>query len=201
MEKEKVIQYYKLSKNQTQVFDSYLINLKKSNKLFNLVGSSTLKNPWDRHINDSLQLSKYIENKKSHIIDLGTGAGLPGLILSIYGYKNILLVDSKIKKINFINDFSFKNKISIRTLCKRVDEIKNKKFDYVICRAFSPLINLLNYSLLFYKKDTTLLFLKGRNVNNEIYQAKKIYDFKYNLFKSKSVGDGFVIKINEFIKL
>ena len=201
MEKDKIIKLYNLTKEQVYIIDAYLSYLSLSNSLFNLVGSSTLDNAWDRHINDSLQLSEFIKDKNSSIIDFGTGAGLPGLILSIYGYKNILLVDSKLKKIQFINSFIFENKINTRTLCKRVDQIKNKKFEIITSRAFSPLVKLLNYSLLFSKKGTTLLFLKGRSVNNEIRDAKKFFDFEYNLFKSKSDGDGFVLKLNKFVKL
>ena len=179
----------------------YINQLKKTNENFNLVGKSTLINSWDRHINDSLQLSKYIKDKKSSIIDMGTGAGLPGLILAIYGYSNILLVDSKLKKIRFINDFVNENKIITQTLCTQVNKIKNKKFDFIVCRAFAPLIRILNYSLIFSKKNTSLLFLKGRNVKNEIKDAKKQFSFQYNLYESSSVGGGFVININKLIKL
>ena len=179
----------------------YINQLKKTNENFNLVGKSTLTNSWDRHINDSLQISKYIKDKKSSIIDMGTGAGLPGLILAIYGYSNILLVDSKLKKIRFINDFVNENKITTQTLCTRVNKIKNKKFDFIVCRAFAPLIRILNYSLIFSKKNTSLLFLKGRSVKNEIKDAKKQFSFQYSLHKSKSVGEGFVLNINKLIKL
>ncbi len=201
MDKEQVIDFYKLTKGQTQLIDLYLEKLKKTNKNINLVGSSTLKYPWDRHINDSLQLSKFIKNKDSRIVDFGTGAGIPGLLLNIYGYKNIILIDSKLKKIQFINSFISEFQISAKTICKRVDAIKNIKTDYIICRALSPLINLLNYSLFFSKSNTTLLFLKGRNVNTEILHAKKNFDFYYKLYESKSQGDGFILEINKLVKL
>ena len=82
-----------------------------------------------------------------------------------------------------------------------MDAIKNIKTDYIICRALSPLINLLNYSLFFSKSNTTLLFLKGRNVNTEILHAKKNFDFYYKLYESKSQGDGFILEINKLVKL
>ena len=56
-------------------------------------------------------------------------------------------------------------------MCSRVENIKNRKFDYIICRAFAPLSKILNYSLIFSKKNTSLLFLKGRNVMDEINEA------------------------------
>ena len=201
MEKHKIIEKYKLSITQVSLIESYFNQLSKTNKTLNLVGPSTISNFWDRHINDSLQLSNFIINKKSTIIDLGTGAGLPGLILSIYGYRKILLVDSKLKKIKFIKDFVKENKIKTSIICSRIENIKNQKFDFIICRAFAPLSKTLNYSLIFYKKNTSLLFLKGRNVKKEIEDAKKTFNFKYDIFPSNSDGGGFVLKIKKYKKL
>ena len=185
---------------QVSLIKSYIDALKTTNKKLNLVGSSTLTNPWDRHINDSLQLAMYMKNKNSSIIDFGTGAGIPGLILAIYGYKNILLTDSTLKKINFIRDFADYNKVKIKTICSRIEKIKNLKFDFIVCRAFAPLPKILAYSLIFSKKNTSLLFLKGRSVKNEIEDAKKQFKFQYSLFPSTSEGNGFVLSIKNLSK-
>ena len=201
MDKNSVINEYNLSKKQIDLIDSYIQRLKKSNKIHNLVGPSTIDVVWDRHINDSLQLSKFILERNSSIIDLGTGAGLPGMILYIIGYKNILLVDSKMKKINFIKEFAYEQNFEIKTICARVEKIKDQKFDFIICRAFAPLLKLLDYSLFFSKKNTSLLFLKGRSVKKEIDYAKKYFNFEYDLYRSKSDGGGFVLKINKYKKL
>ncbi len=201
MDKNSVINKYNLSRKQIDLIDNYLQELEKSNKIHNLVGPSTIDLAWDRHINDSLQLSEFIAKKNSSIIDLGTGAGLPGIILHIFGHTNILLVDSKMKKINFIKEFAYENNIEIKTICARVEKIKNQKFDFIVCRAFAPLIKLLDYSRFFTKKNTSLLLLKGRSVMKEIEDAKKSFSFKYNLYPSKSKGEGFVLKINKYKKL
>ena len=201
MDKSSVIKKYNLIRKQIDLIDSYILKLKKSNQIHNLVGPSTIDIAWDRHINDSLQLSEFILKKNASIIDFGTGAGLPGVILHIVGYTNILLVDSKMKKINFIKEFSDEQNLEIKTICTRVEKIKNQKFDFIICRAFAPLIKLLDYSRFFTKKNTSLLFLKGRSVKKEIEDAKKYFSLEYSLYKSKSEGDGFVLKINKFKKL
>ena len=201
MDKSAVIKKYNLSRKQVDLFDSYIVKLTKSNQIHNLVGPSTIDFAWDRHINDSLQLSEFIEKKSASIIDLGTGAGLPGVILHIFGYLNILLIDSKMKKINFIKEFAHEQKLEIKTICTRVEKIKNQKFDFIICRAFAPLVKLLDYSRFFTKKNTSLLFLKGRSVKKEIQDAKKSYSFEYDLYPSQSEGDGYVLKINKYKKL
>ena len=201
MDKNTVINKYNLTKRQINLIDNYILKLKKNNKIHNLVGPSTIDVVWDRHINDSLQLSKFILKKNASIIDLGTGAGLPGVILNIYGHSNILLIDSKIKKINFIKEFTNEQSLEIKTICTRVEKIKNQKFDFIICRAFAPLAKLLDYSRFFTKKNTSLLFLKGRSVKKEIHDAKKSFSFEYDLFPSKSDGDGHVLKIKKYKKL
>ena len=201
MDKGAVIKKYNLSRKHVDLIDSYIVKLTKSNQIHNLVGPSTIDVAWDRHINDSLQLSEFIEKKSASIIDLGTGAGLPGVILHIFGHTNILLIDSKMKKINFIKEFAHEQNLEIKTICTRVEKIKNQKFDFIICRAFAPLVKLLYYSRFFTKKNTSLLFLKGRSVKKEIHDAKKLFSFEYDLYPSQSEGDGYVLKINKYNKL
>ncbi len=201
MDKSSVIKKYNLSKKQIDLIDSYILKLTKSNQIHNLVGPSTIDVAWDRHVNDSLQLSEFISKKKAPIIDLGTGAGLPGVILHIFGHSNILLIDSKMKKINFVKEFAYEQNLEIKTICTRVEKIRNQKFDFIICRAFAPLIKLLDYSRFFTKKNTSLLFLKGRSVKKEIHDAKKSYSFEYDLYPSQSEGDGYVLRINKYKKL
>ena len=201
MDKDTVVKKYNLSRKQIDLIDSYILNLTKSNQIHNLVGPSTIDISWDRHINDSLQLSEFMLKKNASIIDFGTGAGLPGLILHIFGYTNILMIDSKMKKINFIKEFAQEQNLEIKTICTRVEKIKNQKFDFVICRAFAPLLKLLDYSRFFHKKNTSLLFLKGRSVKKEIQDAKKSFSFEYDLYPSQSEGDGYVLKINKYKKL
>ena len=201
MDKKAVINKYDLSKRQINLIDNYILKLKKSNEIHNLVGPSTIDVAWDRHVNDSMQLSEFIFKKNASIIDLGTGAGLPGVILHIFGYSNILLIDSKMKKIKFIKEFAYEQNLEIKTICARVEKIKNQKFDFIICRAFAPLLKLLDYSRFFIKKNTSLLFLKGKSVKKEINDAKKYFSFEYELYPSQSEGDGYVLKINKYKKL
>ena len=187
MKQENIIDFYSLTKQQVGLINNYLNSLKLTNKKLNLVGAHFNNR---RHINDSLQLSEYIPNKNSTIIDLGTGAGIPGVVLAIYGYKRILVVDSKFKKINFIRNFADNNKVKINIICSRVENIKNIKFDFIISRAFAPLPRILNYSLLFCKQIPR--FFSKRSVKREI-QHLKVFKFHHKLFSSKSHGGGFVL--------
>ena len=102
MSKANIVSEFVLNKTQVDKIDFYLSSIIEYNKHTNLVGQSTIENIWDRHVLDCLQLTKYIINKKLKILDLGTGAGLPGVLLSIVGYQKVLMVDSVKKKTNFV---------------------------------------------------------------------------------------------------
>ena len=90
LKKENCQKMLNVSRETMDKFDKYLNWLKNWQKKLNLVGSSTLNDPWRRHILDSGQITKYIKDKNEPIIDVGSGAGLPGVILSIMGHKNIV---------------------------------------------------------------------------------------------------------------
>ena len=129
------------------------------------------------------------------IIDLGTGAGLPGILLSIIGYQNVLMIDSVKKKTDFVNtlikDLSLPSKISN----KRIEKGQKTKHDVVVSRALAPLSQLLTYARMYSNKNTSSFFLKGRSVNNEIDIAMKKYFFNFVKFKSLSSDDGCILQI------
>jgi Predicted S-adenosylmethionine-dependent methyltransferase involved in bacterial cell division len=114
---------FNLKKEDILLIDQYIFQLKKTNNFFNLVGRSTLTNPWERHICDSLQLSEFIKNKKSRILDMGSGAGIPGIPLSIIGYENIVMVEAKNKKANFIKEVIFSLKLKEKVINTRLEEL------------------------------------------------------------------------------
>ncbi|MBT4951261.1 MAG: 16S rRNA (guanine(527)-N(7))-methyltransferase RsmG [Pelagibacteraceae bacterium] len=200
MNKEDVILYFNLSKNQVEKIEFFISQIINYNKHTNLVGKSTIENIWERHVLDCLQLSKHINEKKLKIFDIGTGAGLPGVLLSIIGYKNVLMVDSVKKKTDFIKRVVKELTLSARVQNKRIEKVKGVKQDIIVSRALAPLSKLLTYALLHSEKNTTLLFLKGRSVNNEIEIAMKNFDFDFKKFESVSSGDGCILQINNFIK-
>ena len=92
----------------------YLTLLNKWQKSINLVGSSTLKDPWNRHIYDCGQAVKYIFNINGKVLDVGSGAGLPGIIWSIMGVKNVILIESDEKKTIFLKEVSRICEISVK---------------------------------------------------------------------------------------
>ena len=195
MKKADVITRFDLTKTQTNKLEKFILEVFEFNKHTNIIGKSTLENIWWRHIADSLQLSLFISEKKSKIFDLGTGGGLPGIPLSILGYSNIFMVDSVGKKIDFVRGVIKLLSLSGKTQKKRIEQLNIGKADLITSRALAPLNKLLSYSLLHSNKNTTSLFLKGRNVYNEIEMAKTKFNFNLETFKSITSEDGCVLKI------
>ena len=198
--KEEIIKKFNLNQKEVRLIEIFIKDLKEKNKSINLVGRSTIDNIWDRHVCDSIQMVSYIQNKKHKILDMGTGAGIPGIFLSILGCSKVVMIDSTRKKTDFIKDVITKLNISPIVVNTRLEKFNTTPANYIVSRALAPLEKLISYSLLFSNKETSLLFLKGRNVNNEILDAKKKYNFRYSVFDSLSSGEGYVLKINDFKK-
>ena len=187
MEKNQIIKNFLINEKQKNTLERYLYLLCKYNQHTNLVGKSTLKNPWQSHILDSLQVSQHIESKFFSLLDMGTGAGFPGNVLSIVGFKNVSLVDSNGKKIKFLKGVEKELSLNSKIISGRIEGLNNIKYDVIISRALANLSSLLSYSHKFLKKNTVLIFLKGKAVNEEIVEAEK--KWKFQLEKHVSLSD------------
>lgn len=184
------------NKEKFEIYKSLILDYSRHT---NLVSKKSLENIEIRHFEDSKQLSNYI-TKGSTIIDMGSGAGFPGVVLAILGYK-VFCVESIIKKANFLN--LVKNKLNLKNLIicnERLENfLKNRTFDkktVFTARAFAPLIEILEYIHIF---NYPAFLLKGRKIEEEIFEANKKFKFYYELKKSIT-GDGFIIKVEKIKK-
>lgn len=186
-----------IEKNKIRL-TKYIDFLIEYNNKINLIGKSTINDIWDRHITDSLQLVKNIDNYNIKIADLGSGAGLPGIPLSIIGIKEVYLFEKSVRKCEFLEqakNFS-NNKIIVRN--ENLNEIKKENFDIIVSRALADLNTLLHFSKNLSTKSTKLLFLKGKKIYNEIEEAKKYWHFNYKLIDSITSNEGKIIEITSF---
>ena len=176
-------------------FIKYENLLKEWSTRMNLVAPSTLNNIQQRHIQDSAQLAKYIP-KNVKIIDLGSGAGFPGVVLAILGW-DVTCIESIGKKTKFLS--ALKQELDLPNLTiinNRIENFLSKTpvntGDFVFtARAFAPLVKIFDYT---HKTNCRLFLLKGREIDTEISTAKAIYKFNYKLYKSET-GDGCIIYI------
>lgn len=190
-----------LNEEQIKSLEDYVLLLLQENENFNFIGKSTIENIWQRHILDSAQLLKFIPEKNLKFADFGSGAGLPGMILSILGLKEIHLVEKSFRKSEFLRRAKLLSQNRIFVQQSKLEELGELSFDCIVSRALAPLDKLLEYSQKFLKKDGYCLFLKGKNLPQEIALAKKTFSFEQELFSSLTSKESNIIKISKITKL
>ncbi len=96
--------FFKINSKQKKLLKSYVFEIRKNQEKINFVGKTTINHIWVRHIMDSIQIMKYLpnENNGKFLLDVGTGAGFPGVVLYIMGRRNVILCDKSSKKTHFL---------------------------------------------------------------------------------------------------
>ncbi|MBQ8256051.1 MAG: 16S rRNA (guanine(527)-N(7))-methyltransferase RsmG [Alphaproteobacteria bacterium] len=174
-------------------FEQYASLLRLWSTRMNLVAPSTLGDIETRHIADSAQLADVLP-RDVDVVDLGSGAGFPGVVLAILGWR-VTCIESIGKKVAFLNAVKEELKLDNLTIYHgRVEEyvrhLPAKTDDFVFTsRAFASLTKIMDY---VGRTKRRLFLLKGREIESEIALAKQKYKFDYELIPSKT-GDGFII--------
>ena len=164
------------------------------NKKYNLISKNTEKEVWSRHILDSAQIIKYIDFKKDHILsDFGSGAGLPGVILSMANTNpnfHVKLYEKSPVKRTFLSDIQ---KITEFDIEKNVYDYEIIKSDYIVCRAFKKLDLIFDISREKVKNPHKLIILKGKNALNDLKKLPKDKNYRYKTFDSITDKDSKII--------
>lgn len=199
----------KLDDSQIKNFYDFMNLLIEKNKVMNLTGITEPKEVILKHFIDSLTVFKYI-NENDNIIDVGTGAGFPGIPLKIAENSlEITLLDSLNKRINFLNEVIEKiNLNKVKTIHGRAEDFGQdfkyrEKYDVAVSRAVAPLNVLLEYMLPFVKVGGKCICMKGSNCDEEIENSRKAIEIlggkieeikKFNLPNSDNNRTIFIIK-------
>jgi len=164
------------------------------NKKYNLISKSTEKEVWNRHILDSAQIIKYIDFKKDHILsDFGSGAGLPGVILSIANTNpnfHVKLYEKSPVKRAFLSDIQKITNFDIKTNVYDYELIRS---DYVVCRAFKKLDTIFDISREKVNNPHKLIILKGKNALNDLKKLPKDKNYRYKTVDSITDKDSKII--------
>jgi 16S rRNA (guanine527-N7)-methyltransferase len=184
-------------------FEKYEALLIKWQKAINLVSKNTLDDIYNRHILDSLQLVQYLpEDKSVKIIDLGSGAGFPSVVLAMYGYENVYAIESDERKCLFMEEVSRETNTKINIINKRIENVSKEdlRIDeneeiWITARALAKIDELVIMSKHLANKNTNYLFLKGKTVFDELKKAKEQFDFQPVLFDSMTNSEAKVVKI------
>ena len=196
--------YLYVSRETYEKFEIYYETLSKWQKSINLISNSTIDNIWVRHFLDSAQLYGFTKNISGNILDLGSGAGFPGLILAMMGNKNISVIESDQKKCAFIREVAMLTDVNIKIYNTRIEDLSFFKPNLITARALAPLNKLIKYIENYMAKSPSksenfpiLLFLKGKNYKSEILELCKIRNIDYKAYQSITDELGKIVYINK----
>ena len=182
---------------QHEVIQQYVEHLIKRNKYINLVQHDTLNDVYGRHIADCMQINKFL-TKEDYIIDVGSGAGLPGVVLSILGYKNVILCEKSYKKCIFLQEIKSRLKLDYAIFNGDIFgyQVPEQKLTsaVLVSRAFGSLKKLLSVMDCLHVSRGT--FHKGKTYNNEIEEARLAYQFECKIAPSEIVSDSVILNVS-----
>lgn len=186
-----------------QTFFKYIKLLDINQKKVNLIGKSTRRNIWSRHILDSAQILKLLpnENKEYSIIDVGTGAGFPGMVLTILGRNDIILCENNHKKVSFLSAVTKECQLKVQIFKGKIEIYNNKKAKIIVSRAFAPLNFLLKSIKHMINPDTILVIHKGEKYLEELEVARKYYEFSAQCYDSVTNPLAKIVKIKNIVEL
>lgn len=180
----------------------YVETLQRWNKKINLIGRATESDIWNRHILDSAQINK-LEPEARTWVDLGSGAGLPALIITALRVEHdptfqMTAVESDQRKCAFMADVMRKMGTPINIMNTRIEDITSTEFDVISARALAPLSKLLSFAEPLRSKNTVCLFPKGAKADQELTEAVKDWHMSYEQIPSVTDKASVILKIKAF---
>jgi 16S rRNA (guanine527-N7)-methyltransferase len=198
--------FARVSRETIISLNKYEEDLIESNKYLNLVGKTTINQIWIRHFLDSAQVIDFIDKNDKTLIDIGSGAGFPGLVLAIMAKDRkislkIKLIEKSPKKVKFLKKIIDKLNLNVEVIDKNIfDYSKKISEDIIVARAFKPfktILELIHNQAANWKK---IFIYLGKTGKDELLQASKIWDIEYKQRVSVTSNDSIVLEIKRIRK-
>jgi 16S rRNA (guanine527-N7)-methyltransferase len=174
-------------------FEAYAGLLREWSAHINLVGATTLDDLWRRHFLDSAQLLQYVPAATRSLIDLGSGAGFPGLVLAISGVAGVELIEADARKCAFLREAARITAAPVTIRTARIAALPPHVVDVVTARGCAPLDRLLVLAQRFIGPDTVCLFPKGERVEHELAAANQAWTMDVTRHASRSDPRGVIL--------
>ena len=184
-----------VSRETLRRLETYVDLLGSWNRRINLVSAASLADVWRRHVLDCGQLIRHIDPAARVLVDLGSGAGLPGLILGILGVPEVHLIETDQRKAAFLREAARVTNTTVTVHARRAETVTAFPADVVTARALAPLSQLLALSAPFVTPDTVCLFLKGESVQDELTVAQKKWIMRTQLLASLADPTGHILRV------
>jgi 16S rRNA (guanine527-N7)-methyltransferase len=188
---------FPVSRETLARLEAYAELLTRWSARINLVGRDTLPDLWRRHILDSAQLYRFVPGSAQSLIDLGSGAGLPGLILAILGIPGVELVEADSRKAAFLREAARVTGTEVAIRSCRIQAMPPHPVDVITARACAPLDRLVDLAAPFLAPDTVCLFPKGERHNEELTLARKAWTMDASVEQSLSDRRGVVLRLQQ----
>ena len=185
-----------VSRETLKKLTAYVDLLLQWNRRINLVSANTLGDVWRRHILDCAQLAKYLPRQARVVVDLGAGAGLPGLVLAAMGVPEMHLVESDLRKSAFLREAARIMDVAVALHPERIEKVAAFPADAVVARACAPLIQLIDLSEKFLSPQAVCLFLKGESAGAELAAARASWRATSESIPSLSDPSGVILKLS-----
>ncbi len=163
----------------------------------NLVSRHDIAHLWERHVQDSLRLIPLIEPGTPFAIDLGSGAGFPGMVLAIATGIPFTLVESDKRKAAFLMDAARELAAPVKVLAVRIEDAKTPPAPLITARALAPLDKLLGLAAPHLAPDGICLFPKGKNLDSELAAAAPLWHMKIERFAASGDADACILKVSQ----
>ena len=188
-------------------FENYISMILEKNKKINIISQNTAskKTIIDRHIIDSAQIIDFVDLNSNTTTDLGSGGGLPGIIVAIIlknmkNNMNVHLYEKSYHKSHFLKEVSKKLNLKTKVFQKNIFEIKNLKTGTIMSRAFKPMPVVLDLVYENFSKYKNLIFFMGKSGKKIFENSKKNWELEYTEKKSLTNEDSFLINIKKIKK-
>ena len=186
-----------VSRETLERLEAFEALLRQWQKTVNLIGTRTLDDLWRRHFLDSGQLCRLMQNVKT-VTDIGSGGGFPGLVVAIMSGAHVALVEADNRKAAFLREASRLTAANTEVIAGRAEKVPATPADAVTGRAVAPLAKLLFLAEPWIRPGGRCYFLKGAAVEDELTDARLIWDISCELVPSLSDPTGSILCVKEF---
>lgn len=193
-----------VSRETLQSLSRYEYLLNKWNPSVNLVSSSSLREVWTRHFLDSAQLFRMVALKRGHWVDLGSGAGFPGLVIAILAKDtegSVTLIESDQRKCAFLTTVVRELGLDVQILTDRIEKATPLQANVLSARALAPLSKLLAHAERHLSPKGTAIFPKGSSWQSEVDDARNYWTFDLETCSSYTDPAAVVLKIKGVIRV
>ena len=184
---------FDVSRETMTKLDRFEVLLREANQSQNLVAANSLDQVWQRHFLDSAQLIRFAPSPQSSWVDLGSGAGFPGLIIALLHSGPVVLVEERRLRVEFLRAMAESLAVPVEIIGTKVERVDPRPFDVISARAFAPLGRLLDLGTRFSTAKTRWVLPKGRNAQSELEALESSWQGDFRLEHSLTDAEAQIV--------